>query len=297
MAISERGKQFVADHEGCPLKAYKCPAGVWTIGLGHTSAAGLPKVTPGMTITRVTAFEIFDRDAIKYEQRVISRLGKRSETQHTAAFSFDYNTGAILRAGWVQQFLNGAITKADNQLRTTYVTGGGKRLKGLVRRRGEEADLFFHDKWPRTQVRAQDAPYVSNAKEEIKAYQTDLKTLGYYKGEPDGFDGPLTDAAVRQFQRANNMTVDGIVGPATRATIIRRLNDRKDKQVTGGAAAGGGVAGDPSSFDPTNVDVSFLHDVNMLYVIAGAVILGVVVYVGLKLWRNRGKVTGKRIKT
>ena len=52
MRMSAAGLATVKEFEGLRLKAYKCPAAVWTIGYGHTSAAGNPIVTPELVITK-----------------------------------------------------------------------------------------------------------------------------------------------------------------------------------------------------------------------------------------------------
>lgn len=54
----------------------------------------------------------------------------------------------------------------------------------------------------------------------VKRVQKKLKELGYYDGAIDGLFGPLTDQAVKQFQRANGLDVDGYVGPKTRAALF-----------------------------------------------------------------------------
>ena len=51
MNISDEGLKLIMQFEGLRLKAYRCPAGVWTIGYGHTSAAGAPEVRDGMRIS------------------------------------------------------------------------------------------------------------------------------------------------------------------------------------------------------------------------------------------------------
>ena len=55
MKVNAAGLDLIKSFEGLRLKAYKCSAGVDTIGYGHTSAAGEPKVTPRMTITAAEA--------------------------------------------------------------------------------------------------------------------------------------------------------------------------------------------------------------------------------------------------
>jgi peptidoglycan hydrolase-like protein with peptidoglycan-binding domain len=49
----------------------------------------------------------------------------------------------------------------------------------------------------------------------VRQLQQRLKTKGFYNGAIDGIFGSQTEASVRQAQAANNLTVDGIVGPAT----------------------------------------------------------------------------------
>jgi len=60
--LSDRLPQLVKPFEGCRLVAYKCPAGIWTIGWCHTSAAGAPFVTEGLRITQAQADAMLARD-------------------------------------------------------------------------------------------------------------------------------------------------------------------------------------------------------------------------------------------
>lgn len=55
--------------------------------------------------------------------------------------------------------------------------------------------------------------------EEVKQIQTKLKNWGYYKGNIDGIYGSQTLKAVKDFQRKNGLTVDGIVGEKTLAAL------------------------------------------------------------------------------
>ena len=94
MRMSADGLALVKEFEGLRLKAYKCPAAVWTIGYGHTSAAGSPEVNPGMEITKDEAEEILKRDMVQYEAGV-EKLVKVELTQgqFDALVDFAYNAG------------------------------------------------------------------------------------------------------------------------------------------------------------------------------------------------------------
>lgn len=58
--------------------------------------------------------------------------------------------------------------------------------------------------------------------DDVRYVQEILQILGYYRGDIDGYYGPLTEQAVRQFQEANGLAVDGIVGPNTYEALQRQ---------------------------------------------------------------------------
>ncbi|MFN7608707.1 MAG: lysozyme, partial [Ralstonia sp.] len=92
MKTSAAGIALIKEHEGKRLKAYLCPAGVWTIGYGHTTGAGSPSVQKGMTITEAEADAIFARDIGAFERGVL-RLVKvpLAQGQFDALVSFEFN--------------------------------------------------------------------------------------------------------------------------------------------------------------------------------------------------------------
>src|SRR5690606_30868992 len=92
MKTSDAGASFIIGHEGVVTRAYRDPAGVITIGIGHTAAAGPPTPTLGMTITRAEAEAIFRRDLAKHERRVSETLGAVRQHVFDGAVSFDFNT-------------------------------------------------------------------------------------------------------------------------------------------------------------------------------------------------------------
>ena len=137
MDISKRGVDLIKKYEGLRLKAYKCPAGVWTIGFGHTIG-----VHENMSISTETAEYFLKSDLAKYVNHVnhIDKLGQYNftQSQFDALVSFAFNVGSIN-----QLTANGTRDKktiADKML--LYNKASGRVLEGLTRRRKEENALF-----------------------------------------------------------------------------------------------------------------------------------------------------------
>lgn len=141
MTISDKGVELIAKYEGCRLDAYKCPAGVWTIGYGHTAGVKEGDKLPSQEAAR----ELLKKDLEKYGGYVNDCVKKNlitfplNQNQFDALTSFCYNCGN----GNLQKLVSGrdAATVADKLLQ--YNKGGGKVLEGLVRRREEERALFI----------------------------------------------------------------------------------------------------------------------------------------------------------
>lgn len=140
--ISAAGLALVKQWEGCELVSYKDVAGVWTIGYGHTSSAGIPYVKPGMRINAVEAEEILKSDLHKFEERV-ERLVKvpLTDNQFAVLVSFDFNTGALHKSTLLKKLNAGDYDAVPGEL-MKWVNAGGKKVKGLVNRRSAEAGLW-----------------------------------------------------------------------------------------------------------------------------------------------------------
>ncbi len=94
MKMSEQGINALIAREGCVLTAYKDTQGVWTIGVGHTSMAGNPIVTPGMKITQAEAEAVLAKDLVKYEQVIEKALRVPVEqNEFDALVSICFNVG------------------------------------------------------------------------------------------------------------------------------------------------------------------------------------------------------------
>ena len=140
MKATAHGLALIQHYEGCRLKAYKCPAGVWTVGYGCTG----PDVKEGMTITHDEAMARLRRDVEKFEQAV-SKLVTVPLTagQFDALVSFAYNLGAgALQRSTLLKLVNASRFDAAAGEFAKWNKAGGKVLDGLVRRRAAEAHLF-----------------------------------------------------------------------------------------------------------------------------------------------------------
>lgn len=139
MITNDAGRQIVMTYEGLRLKAYKCPAGVWTIGYGHTG-----DVKPGTVITKHQAEEILEYDLGRFEDAVARLCPKANGNQFSACVAFTFNVGikAFENSTLLKKFLAGApLAAADEFKRWTHA--GGKELPGLVKRRAAERALFL----------------------------------------------------------------------------------------------------------------------------------------------------------
>ncbi len=145
MKINKAGLDLIKSFEGLRLETYKCSADVDTIGYGHTSAAGEPKVVPGMKITANEAEAILARDLVKYETAVTKALSVvPTSNQFAAMVSLCYNIGpGNFASSSVVRRLNEGNPKAAAEAFLRWNKAGGKVLAGLTRRREEEKKLFL----------------------------------------------------------------------------------------------------------------------------------------------------------
>lgn len=250
MQTSPQGVQFIERHEGVVLRAYRDTAGVWTIGAGLTRASGVVTPKAGMTITAAEAARLLGQALSRnYEPAVAKQMPGAAQHEFDAGVSFHFNTGAISRASWVKKWRLKDWPGVQTAIRL-WNKAGGKVLTGLVRRRDEEFLLLSAGQYAAAQVPpigtgtvfAKFAPALSGPeREEIRAT---LAALGFEAGSAET---QVDRVAILQFQKQYGLTVDGIVGPATRATIIRakaaRSNAASSTALTG-AAGGAGLIGD-----------------------------------------------------
>lgn len=185
MVTSKAGLDLIKEFEGCKLTAYKCPAGVWTIGYGHTSG-----VKQGMTITKTQANQYLKEDVKTSENAVegYNHIYQWTQSEFDALVSFTFNCGA----GNLRTLLNNGIrTKAQiSEKIVLYNKAGGQTLAGLVRRRKAEQKLF-------------------NSGNQIKEFSLPIILKG------------STGQAVRVWQAIIGVDVDGVFGDNTEKATLK----------------------------------------------------------------------------
>ncbi|ELY5938888.1 lysozyme [Cronobacter malonaticus] len=145
MQTSEKGLALIKEFESCQLKAYRCPAGVWTIGYGWTQPVDGKPISAGMEIDMPTAERLLKSGLVGYENDVMKLVRvKLSQAQFDALVSFTYNVGSRnFSTSTLLKKLNAGdyVGAADEFLR--WNKSRGKVLNGLVRRRAAERELFL----------------------------------------------------------------------------------------------------------------------------------------------------------
>lgn len=148
MQTNDAAIALIKEYEGLRTEAYPDPAHGWsvpTIGYGHTSAAGAPRVSKGMKITPAGAEEILRSDLVKFERAVASAVHvPLNENQFGALVSFTFNLGpGNLKSSTLLRRLNAGDYAGAAAEFGKWVKADGKTLPGLVRRREAERLLFL----------------------------------------------------------------------------------------------------------------------------------------------------------
>lgn len=148
MRTSPRGIALITQFEGLRTKAYLCPAGVWTIGYGHTGAG----VQEGQVITAAQAEGMLAADLKTYETCVNECVTyKMQQYEFDALVSLVYNIGcAAFRRSTLRRILNReATTPAASWIKevsdawSKWNKIGKVTSKGLARRRAAEICMFI----------------------------------------------------------------------------------------------------------------------------------------------------------
>lgn len=150
----EAAISVIKPFEGCKLTAYKCPAGLWTIGYGSTYYEDGSPIKRGDTITPLRAETLLIHTVTEFDNGV-RRLVKSAinDNQRGALISFAFNVGLDIDADFIAEGLGDSTllklvnaNPNDPRIRAEFMKwnkAGGKVLNGLTRRRQAEADLYF----------------------------------------------------------------------------------------------------------------------------------------------------------
>lgn len=138
--IPQQAIDLVKASEGCRLKAYRCSAGIPTIGFGHTLS-----VKMGMKITQEEADVFLLRDLMKAASSILRLTTVAiNDNQFAALIDFVFNLGAgRYQSSTIRARLNRGEYGGAAEYFLKYVYAGGRVLPGLVRRRQLEYNLFM----------------------------------------------------------------------------------------------------------------------------------------------------------
>lgn len=289
---------FVGGYEGKVLKAYLDPVHVLTIGYGFTWKSAVfrkwwlahhnAKLKLGDTMTESEALEvlllILQDEGI---DPVAEKFPGQTQTLIAAGASMVYNCGeGALAWQWATDIANGHTEEGIARWRTTGTTAKGKKLPGLVRRRNEEADVASTGKWPawvRPWVKGLPVPETYSPSENIAQAQRWLEELGYNPGPADGVPGLRTRAAVTRFQSEHGqLTVDGIIGPATLAALRRTIDARKAGGVVVTGTGGSVIVGTTGDGIAPKGEYSWIGDL----LVWGGLAVGIGILIWL-IWRYK----------
>jgi lysozyme len=143
--INSEGIALVKDFEGCKLKAYKCPAGIWTIGYGHTG----PDVKPTSKISQAQANALLSADLSKAGEAVSAACQRDPNPNQLAAMTslaFNIGRGAFEKSTVLKAHNRGDTTSAGRAFmmwNKARVNGKLVEMPGLVSRRARESALYL----------------------------------------------------------------------------------------------------------------------------------------------------------
>lgn len=143
--VDTAGRAFITQEEGEVLHAYRCAAGVLTIGVGHTG----PDVHEGMTISQQQSQALLSKDLARFEDSVRTAVRvPLDQHQFNALVSFNFNLGeGALAKSSLLKWVNGghySVTDITKAFQLWNKVNGRPNAK-IKTRRGREAALFFKE--------------------------------------------------------------------------------------------------------------------------------------------------------
>ena len=148
MKTSQQGLDLIKRYEGVRRKPYRCPAGLWTVGVGHLIGDGLSLPDSwNRTLEAAEIDALLAKDVARFERGVARYISaKLTQGQFDALVSFSFNLGlGTLQRSKVRLKLNRGDKEGAIASLLKYNKAGGKELKGLTFRRRDEAALFLRE--------------------------------------------------------------------------------------------------------------------------------------------------------
>lgn len=157
MKVSARCKEMIKHHEGMRFKPYRCPARLWTVGVGHVlypDQGRLPldqrdayplKAEDNRVFSGAEVDGILGADLRRFEVGVAKLFPvglTQGQNDALVSFAFNLGLGGVQRSTLRQKVLRGEIKAAADEF-LKFTRGGGKILPGLVKRRQDERSLFL----------------------------------------------------------------------------------------------------------------------------------------------------------
>ena len=157
MNLSDKALKMIKHHEGERQKPYRCPAKLWTIGVGHVlypEQGKLPIDQRHGFALKIEDFRIFSMEEVdailaadlaRFERGVAQYCPvalTQGQFDALVSFSFNLGLGGLQRSTLRQKVLRGEFESAAEEF-LKYTIAGGKVLKGLVNRRNDERALFL----------------------------------------------------------------------------------------------------------------------------------------------------------
>lgn len=146
MIVTKEGIKLMHQYEGLKLKAYLCPAKVWTIGYGNTFYEDKSKVKEGDEITKKRAEELFLNVMNDFAKGVKKLLSKEiKDNQFSALVSLSYNIGlnAFKKSTILKKVNDNPMDKTISDEFIRWNKASGRVLNGLTKRRIEESKMYF----------------------------------------------------------------------------------------------------------------------------------------------------------
>ena len=157
MKVSDRCKEMIKHHEGVRYKPYRCPAKLWTVGVGHVLYADqgrlpldqrdafplAPEDNRAFSKAEVDGTLAFDLQRFEVGvARLFPMVLTQNQNDALVSFAFNLGLGGLQRSTLRQKMLRGETQEAADEF-LKFVRGGGKILPGLVKRRNDERALFL----------------------------------------------------------------------------------------------------------------------------------------------------------